>query len=109
MYNSVHNFKKYDVSYFNEISSVDSKCYTINKFHKDFKKIERLGSKNKETKQRKITVLKNASLLYYELINMYKKEYNQVFESKDEDWNYKNLKHLDYQANKAEKEEKEEK
>ena len=33
---------------------------------------------------KKMTVLKNASLLYYELINMYKEKYEQVFESKDE-------------------------
>ena len=32
---------------------------------------------------KKITVLKNVSLLYYEFINMYKEEYEQVFESKE--------------------------
>ena len=36
-----------------------------------------------------ITVLKNASLLYYELINLYKKEYQQIFENKDENWRKK--------------------
>ena len=40
---------------------------------------------------------------------MYKKEYSQGFESKDEDWrkkhDYKNLKDLYYQADKAEKDE----
>ena len=49
-----------------------------------------------------LTVLKNASLLYYELINMYKKEYEQVFENKDENWrkkhDYKNVKDFGYQA-----------
>ena len=38
---------------------------------------------------------------------MYKKEYNQVFESKDEDWrekhNYKDMKYLDYRSDKAKK------
>ena len=61
-----------------------------------------------------ITALKkNASFGYYELVNTYKEEYNQVFESKDEDWrkkhDYKNLKDFGYQADKAEKEEKKEK
>ena len=31
MHNSAHNFNKYSVSYFNEISSIDSKFDTINK------------------------------------------------------------------------------
>ena len=40
-------------------------------------------------------------MLYDELISIYKKEYNQVFESKDKDWkqkyDYENLEDLDYQ------------
>ena len=32
MYNSVHNFNKYSVSNFNEISSLDLKFDTIKKF-----------------------------------------------------------------------------
>ena len=35
VYNSVHNFNKYSVSSFNEISSVDAKFDTINEFYKD--------------------------------------------------------------------------
>ena len=39
-------------------------------------------------------------MLYDELVNIYKKEYDQVFNSKDKDWiqkhDYKNLKDLDY-------------
>ena len=69
-------------------------------------------SRNKETKQMKITVLKSVSLLYDRLIDIYKKEYYQVFESKDEDWrerhDYKNLKDLEYQADKTDEEEKDE-
>ena len=42
---------------------------------------------------------------------MYKKEYNQVFESNDEDWrkkhDYKNLKGLDYQSDKADDQDEE--
>ena len=39
-------------------------------------------------------------MLYDELVSIYKKEYNQVFESKDKEWslkdNCKNLEDLDY-------------
>ena len=49
MYNFVHNFNKYIVSYFNEILSMDSKSDTINKFYKDLLKSKRLKRRNKET------------------------------------------------------------
>ena len=43
---------------------------------------------------------------------MYKKEYEQVFESKDKNWrkkhDYKNLKEFNYQVNKADLTEEEE-
>ena len=98
VYNSVHNFNKYSVSSVNEISSIDSKFDTINKFYKDFVKLNNIKSQNKITKQKKIAVLKNASLLYNKWIDMYKKEYEQAFENKDENWrkihDYKNLKNL---------------
>ena len=97
----MHRFNKYNVSYFNEISSIDSKSDTINKFYKDFLKLKELEIRNKETNQRKIAVLKSAPLLYEELIRIYKKKYNQVLKSKNEDWmqvyDYKNLKDFDYQ------------
>ena len=44
MYSSVNNFNKYSVSNFNEISSLDSKFGTLNKFYKDFKKLEAKGN-----------------------------------------------------------------
>ena len=95
----MHNVNIY-VCKFNEISSIDSKFDTLNKFYKDFEKLDDVKSQNKNTKQRKITVLKNTSSLY-ELINIYKKEYDPTFESKDKNWrlkdDYKNLKDLDYQ------------
>ena len=77
------------MSIFNETSSVDSRFDTINKFYKDLLKLNDVKSQNKNTKQKKKkkkkNCVKNASLLYYELINnMYKKEYEQVFENKDE-------------------------
>ena len=86
VYNCVHNFNKYSVPSFNEISSIDSKLDTINKFYKDLLKLNDVKSQNKITKQDKITVLQNASLIYNKWVDMYKKEYEQVFENKDENW-----------------------
>ena len=44
-------------------------------------------------------------MLYDELVNIYKKEYDQVFNSKDKDWiqkhDYKNLKDLDYRRDQS--------
>ena len=60
-----------------------------------------LKSQTENTTQKKKTALNNASFLYDQLIDIYKKEYDQVFKSKDNDWrlkhDYKNLKDLDYQ------------
>ena len=47
--NSVYIFNNYRVSRFNEISSIDSKFVTVNKFYKDIKKLEDVKSKNKGT------------------------------------------------------------
>ena len=88
-YDSVHNFNKYDVSIFNKIASIDSKFDTMNNFYKDFQNLKGVKSKSEEKKQRKIKVLNKASLLYDELVSIYKKEYNQVFESKDKKWKIK--------------------
>ena len=93
-YDSVDNFNKYSLSNFNEISSVDSKFDKIDKFYKDFLKLKK--TQEQRNKSEKISGLRNASLLYNGLINIYKKEYDQVFESKDKGWkqkhDYKNLK-----------------
>ena len=59
MYNLVHNFNKYSVSNFNEILSLDSKFDTLEKFHNHFKKLKDV---------------KKASVLYDELIKIYKKK-----------------------------------
>ena len=45
-YDSLHNFNKHSVSNFNKISSIDSKFDTINKFYKDFKKLNDVKSQN---------------------------------------------------------------
>ena len=47
VYNSVHDFNKYSVSSFNEISSIDSKFV---KFYKDLLKLNDVESLNKITK-----------------------------------------------------------
>ena len=43
----MHNFNKYGVFNFNEISSIDSKFDTLNKFYEDF-----VNSQTKETKKK---------------------------------------------------------
>ena len=53
VYDSVHNFNKYIVYSFHEISSTDSKFDTKNKFYKDLLKLNDLKSQNKITKQKK--------------------------------------------------------
>ena len=81
---------------------------TINKFYKDILKSHNVKSQKENTKQNKRTVLKNASLLFYELINMCKKEYEQVLKlkMKTEGKNdYKNPKDFSYQVDKTKKEE----
>ena len=94
---SVHNFNKYRMSHFSKLTSVDS-FDTLNKFYKGFERLEDVKSQNEERKQEKKSVLKNVSLLYYELIDIYKKECNRVFGSKEENWrkkyNHKNLIYL---------------
>ena len=52
-------------------------------------------------------MLKNATQLYNKWIDIYKKGYEQVFETKDEDWSkkndYKHLKNFRYQVDKVNK------
>ena len=93
-YDSVHNFNKNSVPHFNEISSID--CKFDNNFYKDFKKLNAVKNQTEEKKQKKITILKNASMLYDELISVYKNKHNKTFKSKCKSWrlkyDYKNLK-----------------
>ena len=57
--------------------------------------------------KKKVDVLKDATQLYDEQIDIYRKEYEQVFETKDEGWkkkhDYKHLKDFGYQADKVNK------
>ena len=60
-----------------------------------------LKVKYDNTKQKKITILNHALLLYDALISIYKKEYNKIFKSNDKELrvkhDYKNLKDSDDQ------------
>ena len=67
---------------FNEISSADSKFDTLNKFYKDFKKLNDVKSQNENTKQKRINMLKNALQIYDDLVDIYKKECNEAFGGK---------------------------
>ena len=78
VYSSVHNFNKYSVPNFNELLPIDYKFDAINTFYRDHSKLNNVKSQSGYTRQKKLAVLKNASLLYYDLVNMYKKEYEQV-------------------------------
>ena len=62
----MYNFNKHGVSNFNEITSVDSKFNILNKFYDDLKKLEAVTSKTKETKQKKVTLLK---MYHYFMMN----------------------------------------
>ena len=53
VYDSVHNFNKYNVPNFNEISSTDNKFDTINKFYSDFLKSNAVKSRSENKKQKK--------------------------------------------------------
>ena len=53
VYNSVHNFNKYNTSGLYEISSIDSKFDAVNKFYKDLLSLNKLKSKTETTKQKK--------------------------------------------------------
>ena len=53
VYNSAYNFNKNSVPSVNEISSINSKLDTINKFYKNLLKLNDVKSQNKNTKQTK--------------------------------------------------------
>ena len=61
------------MSNFNKKPSIESKFDTINNFHNNFKKLEGVKSRTEERKQKKTTLRRNASMLYDELNNIYKK------------------------------------
>ena len=69
----MHNFNKYITLCFNEITSIDSKFDTTEKFYNDFERFNNVKSKNNETVARKMIVLNNA-MLHNDLIGIYKYE-----------------------------------
>ena len=60
VYSSVHNFNKYSLPNFNEISSIDSKFDTINKFYKDLVKLNNVRSRD-DKKQKKSRCVKKCN------------------------------------------------
>ena len=91
------------MSNFNEISSIDSKFDALDKFYKDLERLETVKSKNKNTKKKKVIVLKmHQCFMMSWLVPVKKKKSNnnQSFKSKDKycrlKHDYKNLKGLDY-------------
>ena len=68
----MHNFNKYSLPNFNKISSIEAKFDTISKFDKDLVKLNNVKSRD-DKKQKKADMLKNATQLYYEWIDSYKK------------------------------------
>ena len=65
----MHNFNKYSLSNFTEISSIDSKFDTINNFYKDLVKLNDVRSRD-DKKQNNPDVLENAAQLYNKWIDM---------------------------------------
>ena len=58
VYTFVQNFNKYSVSSFNEISSIDCKFVIINKFYKDFLKLNDVKSQKKKNYKTKKSYVK---------------------------------------------------
>ena len=58
VYDSVHNFNKYNVPNFNEISSIDSKFNKINKFDKDLLKLNNIKSRTEKANQKMCSFFK---------------------------------------------------
>ena len=65
----MHNFNQYNLPNVNEISSMDSKFDTTNKFYKELVKLNNVKSRDYK-KQKKADVLKNATQRCNEWIDM---------------------------------------
>ena len=64
VHDSAHTFKKYSVSSFNEITSIDSKFDTLNKFAKILKNYRVLKVKPKKQNKRKYIDYKDFMKIY---------------------------------------------
>ena len=59
---------------------------TINNFFYILRKLKAVKRKNKKNKSVENSCTKKCIIVYDELIDIYKKKYNQFFESKSKDW-----------------------
>ena len=106
IYSSVHDFNKHSFPNFNEISSIDSKFDTINKFYKDLVKLNNVKSRD-DKKQKKqmcqkmehsftisglICITKNMSKFFKLKMKVGRKKHD-----------YKRLKDFTYQADEVNK------
>ena len=78
---SNHNFYKYRLSKFSQISSIEYKFDTLEMFYRDFTSSKFLKAK-KERVNRKSTVLRNAWNLYNNELTL---EYKKAYERKPND------------------------
>ena len=103
IYDPNHNFYKYRLSKFSQISSIESKFDTLGVFYRAFVSLKSLEAKTKENTDHKFVVLNNAFYRYDNLIKEYKKVYErEPMGDKNYSWKQKyspeNLKALDYQT-----------
>ena len=85
IYDQNHNFYKYRLDKFSNISSIESKFDMLEMFYKEFITLKSLEVKTEENTNHKFVVLNNALNEYDKLIKEYKKVYER--EPKD-DKNY---------------------
>ena len=70
-----HNFYKYRLSKFSQISSIETKFNTLEMFCREFTGLKSLQPRTKEIASHKSVVLNNALKEYNKLIKEYKKVY----------------------------------
>ena len=82
IYDQNHNFYKYRLDKFSNISSIESKFDMLEMFYKEFITLKSLEVKTEENTNHKFVVLNNALNEYDKLIKEYKKVYER--EPKDD-------------------------
>ena len=82
IYDQNHNFYKYRLDKFSNISSIESKFDMLEMFYKEFITLKSLEVKMEENTNHKFVVLNNALNEYDKLIKEYKKVYER--EPKDD-------------------------
>ena len=77
IYDQNHNFYKYRLDKFSNISSIESKFDMLEMFYKEFITLKSLEVKTEENTNHKFVVLNNALNEYDKLIKEYKKVYER--------------------------------